>query len=126
MSTGGENPGYKALEKHEEQVILTIKNNLEDVARFLRDKKIISKNLHSQVTNPDARETEAYRAKLVYHRLISMVEENDENYSIFVDYIRNHITQSGKTVRMLDQTYADQTYADPEGRTGTNTQGTTE
>ncbi len=121
MSKGKENTGYKTLEEHEEQVTLAIKNNLQDVARFLKDKKIIPKDLHSQVTNPEARETEDNRAKLVYHRLISMVEENDENYSIFVDYIRNHITQSSNTVRMLDQTYADL-----KGRTGTNTQGTTE
>ncbi len=121
MSKCKEKPGYKALEEHEEQVTLTIKNNLKDVARFLRDKKIILKDLHSQVTNPEARETEDNLAKLVYRRLISMVEENDENYSIFVDYIRNHITQSVDTVRMLDQTYADL-----DGRTGTNTQGTTE
>ncbi len=119
MSKGKENPGYITLVKHEEQVILTIKNNLEKVARFLRDKEIVQQNLHSQVTNPEARETKDNLAKLVYRRLISMVEENDKNYSIFLDYIRNHITQSGNTVRMLDQTYADL-----EGRTGTNPQGT--
>ncbi len=43
MSIGEENPGYKTLVEHEKQVILTIKNNLQDVARFLKDKKLFYK-----------------------------------------------------------------------------------
>ncbi len=96
---------------------MTIRNNLEKITKFLRDKEIVPQALYLQVTDPMTRETDDQRARLVYRRLMSMIEEDDEIYLVFMNYIRNN-TNSDKTIHMLDQTYANH-----KEETVTNTQG---
>ncbi len=117
MSKCEQKPGCKTLEKNEEQVVLTIRNNLEKITKFLRDKEIVPQALYLQVTDPMTRETDDQRARLVYRRLMSMIEEDDEIYLVFMYYIRNN-TNSDKTIRMLDQTYSNH-----KEETVTNTPG---
>ncbi len=119
MSEDEENPGYNTLEKHEKQVLLTIKNNLDDVAKFLKDEKIIPLTRYEEITDPETTLSKDYRARLLFRRLMSMIAEDDKIYVLFVEYIRKKLTKSCHTVHTLDQTYADLT-----GETITESQGT--
>ncbi len=84
------NPGLKTLENCERQVTITIRNNLESIAGFLRDKKIITRILHNEVTDMKSHDSKDDRAKILYQELCKKVEENDDIYLTFVGYIRDN------------------------------------
>ncbi len=107
MSFTQSQPGFKSLNKNEHQVRLTIRNNLGDISRFLREEGIVQQSTYKEVTNPKTTRTKDESAKLVFKELIDKVEEDDEIYKQFVDYLRNNL-RSTKTVKMLDDTYAKQ------------------
>ncbi len=104
MASSQSQPGYEALGLHEVQVTLTIRNNLNEVAKFLNDEKIIKRSIYSQVTDPESRSTVDILAQIVFRELRNKVEEDDEIYKKFVEYLRNEIA-SKKTVTELDRTY---------------------
>ena len=104
MASSQSQPGYEALGLNEVQVTLTIRNNLNEVAKFLKDEKIIRRSIYNQVTDPESRSTVAILAQIVFRELRNKVEEDDEIYKKFVEYLRNEIA-SKKTVTELDRTY---------------------
>ncbi len=104
MANSQSQPGYEALGLNEVQVTLTIRNNLNEVAKFLKDEKIIRDSIYDQVTDPESRSTEAILAKIVFRELRNKVEEDDKIYKKFVEHLRNKI-DCEKTVTDLDYTY---------------------
>ncbi len=104
MASSQSQPGYEALGLNEIQVTLTIRNNLNEVAKFLMDEKIIKRSIYSQVTDPESRSTVDILAQIVFRELRNKVEEDDEIYKKFVEYLRNEIA-SKKTVTELDHSY---------------------
>ncbi len=102
MASSQSQPGYEALRQNQERVILTIRNNLDAVAYFLEDKKIIRLSIYNQIT--DIGSSEDTLAKIVYQELMNQAEEDDEKYKKFVEYLRNN-TDSKRTVTKLDRTY---------------------
>ena len=80
--------GLQTLEKEEEQVVITIRNNLEPISRYLRDEKIIDRNLYWEVTDPDAVQADHKRAKKVFNELTKKVKGLDARYHIFLDGLR--------------------------------------
>ena len=107
MSITQSQSGFKSLKKNESQVLLTIRNNLGDISRFLREEGIVQQSTYKEVTNHKTTRTNDESAKLVFEELIDKVDEVDEIYKQFVDYLRNNL-RSTKTVKMLDDTYAKQ------------------
>ena len=73
----------------------------------MRKKDIIKLALYNEVTNPKSRETEDYRAALVYQRLQDMVQSDEEYYHIFMEYLRKYPQKFKKTTSMLDRAYAE-------------------
>ncbi len=104
MASSQSQPGYEALGLNEVQVTLTIRNNFNEVAKFLMGEKIIKRSIYSQVTDPESRSTVDILAQIVFRELRNKVEEDDEIYKKFVEYLRNEIA-SEKTVTELDRTY---------------------
>ncbi len=104
MASSQSQPGYEALELNEVQVTLTIRNNLYEVAKFLKDEKIIRRSIYNQVTDPESRSTVDILARIVFRELRNKAEEDDEMYKKFVEYLRNEIA-SKRTVTELDRTY---------------------
>ncbi len=104
MASSQSLPGYKALGLNEERVILTIRDNLYAVANFLKDEKVISGSAYNQVTYPELGSTATTLAKILFRGLINKVEEDDEIYKKFVEYLRDEIA-SKITVTELDRTY---------------------
>ncbi len=99
--------GLKTLEKCQDQVTTTIRNNLDKIAQFLREKDIIDRIQCREITNPDQPRGKDYRARMVWQGLVDKVEEDDDIYKIFVEHIRRGYSDSGaeKTVAKLDEQY---------------------
>ena len=49
-------PGFDALVKCEDQVKRTTRNRLNEIAKFLKNSKIIDHILYNDITNPESRE----------------------------------------------------------------------
>ena len=62
-------PSFIALDKCEEQVKITIRNHLDEIATFLKDCNIIDHTLYNDDTNPESRETAVNKAKRLYMKL---------------------------------------------------------
>ncbi len=99
--------GLKTLEKCQDQVTTTIRNNLDKIAQFLRDENIIDREQYREITNPDHHRSKDDRAHMVWQGLVDKVEEDDDIYETFVEHIRRDYSDSGaeKTVAKLDEQY---------------------
>ncbi len=102
MASEDSNPGCLALEECEQQVVITIKNHLDEIARFLRNENIISRIIYDEVTNIKFSEND--RAKTVFSKLRDKILEDDKNWKVFVDYLSEK-TKSEKTVTKLKAAY---------------------
>ncbi len=102
MASEDSNPGCLALEECEQQVVITIKNHLDEIPRFLRSEKIISRLIYDEVTNVQS--SEYGRAKKVYLKLRDKIFEDDKNWHVFVDYLSEE-TKSERTVAKLNAAY---------------------
>ena len=101
---GRKHPGFVALDKCEKQVKITIRNHLDEIATFLKDSNIIDHTLYNDVTNPESREIAENKAKKLFMRLQCMVEENEDYYLKFVEFLRkNEVFE--KIVALLDEAY---------------------
>ena len=98
------NPGFDALNKCEDPVRITIRNHLDEIAKFLKNSKIIDHTLYNDVTNPESRETAVNKAKRLYMKLLDMVEGDEDNYFKFVGFLRKNPVFK-KTVAKLDEAY---------------------
>ena len=56
-------PSFVALDKCEEQVKITIRNHLDEIATFLKNSNIIDHTLYNDVTNPESRKIADNKAK---------------------------------------------------------------
>ena len=97
-------PAWEALDECEHQVRITIRNDLEEIAKNFKDFRIISRTLYKDVTDPSSKETEEYRAHLVFNKLRDMVEGNEEHFLTFMKYLHKYSKYS-KTGNMLERAY---------------------
>ena len=98
------NPAFNALDKCEDPVKITIRNHLNEIAKFLKNSKIIDHTLYNDVTNPESREIADNKAKRLYMKLLDMVEGDEDYYLEFVGFLRKNPVFE-KTVAMLDEAY---------------------
>ncbi len=96
--------GLQTLDKNEKQVLITIRNNLDSIALYLREAKIIDRDLCREVTNPDALQPDHKRAKKVYDELVKKVEEHDARYSTFIECLHKCET-CDHTISVLESTF---------------------
>ena len=93
-----------ALDKCEDRVRISIRNHLEDIAKFLKTSKIIEHAMYNDVTNPETKETGEIRAKKLYKRLYEMTQGDEDNYHKFVGFLRKD-SKFKKIVDDLDDAY---------------------
>ena len=82
-------PELKILLKYHEQLAVLIRNNLEDIARFLHGREIINREKYREVTDSKSGKTDDERAKLILRWLNDKVEENNSYYLTFYDYLKS-------------------------------------
>ena len=98
------NLGLSTLENCQEQVTFTIRNNLDNIAQFLRNKKIIDRKMYKKITN--VYKSEDDRAGMIFQKLCDKVQEDCNIYEMFVKHIRGYPDSGAKkTVAMLDERY---------------------
>ncbi len=100
-------PGYEALQKEQQKVKVTIKNNFDVVTRTLRDKKMLSKKDFEDVNDPLSLLPENTKVDIVFKALVSNIDETDENILKFIEILRKK-TESKKTVERLEKAYEKQ------------------
>ena len=99
-------PGFDALVKCEDQVKRTIKDWLTEIAKFLKNIKIIDHTLYNDVTNPESTEIADEKAKKLYMKLLDKVESDEDYYLKFVGFLRKKpLFIFKKTVARLDEAY---------------------
>ena len=81
-------PELKILLKYHEQLAVLIRNNLEDIARFLHQKEIINREKYREVTDSKSGKTDDERAKIILRWLNDKVEEDTSHYLTFYNYLR--------------------------------------
>ena len=81
--------GFDALDKCEDQVKITIRNQLTEISKFLKNNKIIDHTLFNDITNPESRETTNAKVTRLYMKLLDMVEGDELYYLLFVKFLRN-------------------------------------
>ena len=82
-------PEMKILLKYHEQLTVLIRNNLEDIARFLHGKEIINYEKYREVTDSKSGKTDDERAKLILRWLNDKVEEDTSHYLTFYNYLNS-------------------------------------
>ncbi len=98
------NLGLSTLENCQEQVTFTIRNNLDNIAQFLRNKKIIDRKMYKKITN--VYKSEDDRAGMIFQKLCDKVQEDCNIYEMFVKHIRGYPDSGAKkTIAMLDERY---------------------
>ena len=95
---------FIALDKCEDQVKITIRNHLDEIAKFLKNSNIINHTLYNDVTNPESKETADKKAKRLYMKLLDMVEGDEDCYLKFVGFLQINPTFK-KTVATLNEAY---------------------
>ena len=79
----------KILLKYHEQVTVIIRNNLEEIARYLRRNDVINGQIYREATDSKSYHTDHDRAKIVLRRLEDKVEEDTRYYYIFYSYLES-------------------------------------
>ena len=93
-------PELKILLKYHEQLTILIRNNLEDISRFLHGKEIINREKYREVTDSKSSKTDDVRAKLILRWLNDNVEEDTSHYFTFYNYIKSKKEYSKISVQM--------------------------
>ena len=104
MSNKERQSGLEALLECKKQVQITIRNYLKEMTEVLRKKKIIELLLYNEVIDRQSCELPDTKARVVYQRLQAMVQQDEQYYVIFVDFLRRS-PKFEKTVKMLDKVY---------------------
>ena len=82
-------PELKILLKYHEQVVVIIRNNLEEIARYLRRNDVITRQIYREATYGNSYHTDHDRAKIILRRLEDKVEEDTRHYYIFYSYLES-------------------------------------
>ena len=96
-------PESKILLKYHEQVTVIIRNNLEEIARYLRTNDIIKVETYREATDSKSCRTDHDRAKIVLRRLEDKVEEDTRYYYIFHNYLKSKKEYSKITALMNEE-----------------------
>ena len=98
------NPGLEALDECEDQVRISIRNDLKEISQFLKKCNVIDKTLYRTIIDPESKEMEENKATMVYLKLTDKVEAGVDVYLEFVGYLRNN-SKFKKTVSKLNEAY---------------------
>jgi len=98
-------PELKTLLNCREQLTVVVRNNLEDIASFLKRNDIISYEKYREVTDIKSNKTDEEKAKIVLGQLSDKVQEDTSFYSIFTAYLRSK-KQYSKITERLNEEYS--------------------
>ena len=96
-------PELKILLKYHEQVVVIIRNNLEEIARYLRRNDVITHQIYREATDSKSYHNDYDRAKIILHRLEDKVEEDAKHYYIFYSYLESKKEYSKTTALMSEE-----------------------
>ena len=96
-------PELKILLKYHEQVVVIIRNNLEEIARYLRRNDVITRQIYREATYGKSYHSDHDRAKIISHRLEDKVEEDAEFYYIFYSYLESKKEYSKLTALISEE-----------------------
>ena len=96
-------PELKILLKYHEQVVVIIRNNLEEIARYLRRNDVITRQIYREATYGISYHTDHGRAKIILHRLEDKVEEDARYYYIFYNYLESKKEYSKLSALMSEE-----------------------
>ncbi len=71
-----------------DQILSTFRNNLEDIALFMRNEGIINKKIHHEVTDT-TRQSDDDRARILLRKWEDKVEEDTKHYHKVVEYFKS-------------------------------------
>jgi len=86
-------------------LVTVIRNNLDEASLFLYKKDIITKQTHDEVTNMKSVYGAEDRAKMALRALGDKIEEDDENYYMFVSFL-SHKKKHSKLLNSLIAAYS--------------------
>ena len=95
-------PELKILLKYHEQVVVIIRNNLEEIARYLCGNDVITRQIYREATYGKSYHTDHDRAKIILHWLEDKVEEDAKYYYIFYSYLESKKEYSKTTALMSE------------------------
>ena len=96
-------PELKILLKYHEEVVVIIRNNLEEIARYLRRNDVITRQIYREATDSNSYHTDHDRAKTILRRLEDKVEEDTRHYYIFYSYLESKNEYSKITAQMNEE-----------------------
>ena len=71
-----------------DQILSTFRNNLEDIALFMRNEGIINKKIHHEVTDT-TRQSDDDRARILLRKWEDKVEEDTKHYHKVMEYFKS-------------------------------------
>ena len=77
---------------------------MQEITEVLRKIKIIELSLYNKVNDLQSRELPDTKARVVYQQLQAMVQQDEQYYVIFVDFLRRS-PKFEKMVKMTDKVY---------------------
>ena len=93
----------KILSKCREQVVSTIRNNLEEIAGHLYEKDVITFEIYREATDTTISHcTDNEIAKTILRRLQDKVQEDSKYYYIFYSYLESKKVYSKTTALMSE------------------------
>ena len=96
-------PELKILLKCHEQVVVIIRNNLEEITRYLRRNDIITHQIYREATDSKSYHTDHDRAIIILRRLEDKVEEDARYFYIFHSYLESRKEYSKLTALISEE-----------------------
>ena len=96
-------PELKILLKYHEQMVVIIRNNLEEIACYLHTNDVITRQIYREATDSNSHHTDHNRAKKIFRRLEDKVEEDAKYYYIFYSYIESRKEYSKISALMREE-----------------------
>ena len=100
----GKSKELKVMTRCWNQLVPFVKNNLEEVSQFLYNKDIIRKQTRDEAIDTSVFGPEE-RAKKVLRALEDKIEEDDDNYYVFVCFLSSN--KHSKLVKSLHAAFRD-------------------
>ena len=102
----GKSKELKVMTRCWNQLVPFVKNNLEEVSLFLYNKDIIRKQTRDEVTDNTSVFGPEERAKKVLRALEDKIEEDDDNYYVFVCFLSSK-SELSKLVKSLSAAFCE-------------------
>ena len=96
-------PELKILLKYHEQIVVIIRNSLEEIARYLHGNDVITRQIYREATYGKSHHTDHDRAKIILHRLEDKVEEDSRYFYIFYSYLESKKEYSKLTALISEE-----------------------